>query len=126
MGCSTMLEEVAKVFIVVATLSGMALAVGAMIRVKKSWTDWTLAGGAVLLTIGLGLTALAILDLSDWLQRHGVYLCLGCIGLGSVFFTMGFIMDQLRHRSIRRYRQQLAAMEQSAALLPPHTPAGDE
>ena len=100
-------------------IAGVAGAfVGGLIGPEKSWTDWSLVVGAVLITIGLGLTTITVFDLSRWLQRHGQYPCLGSIGLGSVFFTMGFVMDLLRHRSIRHYREQLAAMEQSIASLP--------
>ena len=121
-----MIEDVAKVFVVVATLAGMVVVAGSCIRHKKSWSDWSLIGGAVLLTLGLGMTTLVAFDLNRWLDRHGQYPCLGSIGLGSVFFTMGFVIDQLRHRSIQKYRKQLAAMEESAALLPPQPPVTDE
>lgn len=121
-----MTEEVAKVFIVVATGCGVAIVIGSLMRENKSWADWSLFGGAILLTIGLGLTTLVAFDLSRWLNRHGQYPCLGSIGLGVVFFTMGFVMDQLRHRAIQRYRKQLTAMEESNALLSAPPPTADE
>ena len=122
---TAVVEFAAKKFEVVATLSGVLVFAGALVRGRKTRIDWAMAVGAFLLTIGFVLLAAAVFEVSYWLERHGRLPVMGSVGLGSILFTMGFAMDQLRHRSARAYQQQLAAMAESASSLPTETPDAD-
>ena len=107
------LEDWARMFGIMATLSGVLVVIGTLMEAEKEWSDWAMIVGAVLGTLGIGMTCMAMFGVSRWLDRHGQYPCLGSIGMGAVLFAMGFLMDQMRHRSAVRSREQLELMEKS-------------
>lgn len=116
-----------QLFVVTATLAGGLVTLGALIaKGQRPWSDWTMAAGGTLTTLGLFMTSLVAFNLSDWLQTNGEYPCLGSICLGSMTFAVGFVVNQLRDRARAEHEDQIRQIAGPPPTLPPREPSHHE
>lgn len=110
-----------RLFLLTALLGGALVTAGALVATgRRPWSDWIMAAGGALTTLGLFLTTLVAFDLSEWLQRHGEYPCLGAICMGAMIFAVGFVVNQLRDRALARHQQQVRQIAGTPPPVPPH------
>ena len=106
-------EDAFEVFLTVAFLIGILIAVGSTMAVPRERHDWIMIAGSLLGTLGVGLLLLVIHG--DLFQSNtAAFVIMGILGLGIMLFSMGFLYDQLRTRRILRLRQQFEQLPPEA------------
>lgn len=105
------IDDWGRLFTLAATSCGVLVVIGSLLSSRRGAEEWAMIIGAVLATLGMGLTVLILFDLNDGFQRHSIFFGLGSTCLGAMVFAMGFLVNELRYRAAVRHRAQLDLME---------------